>query len=277
MEMHVIRVFLYSPTGTTRKVVEAIIDGLEIQEVHLVDLTKPSVREQIIGRIYEDLVIFAVPVYFNHAPREVVDILEGVEGEGKPVILLAVYGNVGYGKVLWDLQEASQEASLIPVAAATFVGEHSFSHPEFPIAPGRPDDEDLHIARDFGGRVRNIMDGIEEPSLASLDPLPWKMPFLSRMIPDSFARYATREPRIDLEKCTRCGTCVKKCPVQAIDRSTLVIDGNSCTRCFACVKYCPATARIIAFKRPRLLRWFFSKHASRRRSARLFLPKNPSE
>ncbi|MCL1866599.1 MAG: 4Fe-4S binding protein [Oscillospiraceae bacterium] len=41
---------------------------------------------------------------------------------------------------------------------------------------------------------------------------------------------------IDLDKCKKCGLCMKKCPANAI--VDLVIDGSKCTKCGVCVGVC---------------------------------------
>mgnify|MGYP000552705614 CR=1 FL=1 len=46
---------------------------------------------------------------------------------------------------------------------------------------------------------------------------------------------------IDLEKCVKCGLCVKTCPVKAIS-PTFVVDNALCTRCNSCIEVCPKKA-----------------------------------
>lgn len=52
-------------------------------------------------------------------------------------------------------------------------------------------------------------------------------------------------------KCTRCGTCVRICPVEAnrLEGDTLHVDFTRCRSCGLCVPYCPADARSIAGRR----------------------------
>ena len=40
------------------------------------------------------------------------------------------------------------------IAGATFVGEHSYSTQQNPIAAGRPDADDLQFAETFGAKIR---------------------------------------------------------------------------------------------------------------------------
>jgi len=56
--------------------------------------------------------------------------------------------------------------------------------------------------------------------------------------------------RVDLEKCTGCGMCVKACPfgaVQIKDKEAVIME--NCTLCGACVKICPVEAIAIERKR----------------------------
>jgi len=45
-------------------------------------------------------------------------------------------------------------------------------------------------------------------------------------------------PRINLNKCRKCNTCVDSCPVHAIDRETKQIDYNACIGCMCCHELC---------------------------------------
>ena len=47
---------------------------------------------------------------------------------------------------------------------------------------------------------------------------------------------------IDSSKCIKCGTCLKKCPVNAIDLEKNRVDTDACIACLGCVNNCPAGA-----------------------------------
>ena len=57
-------------------------------------------------------------------------------------------------------------------------------------------------------------------------------------------------PRVETEKCRRCGACSENCPPGAIERDGGVprIRAADCIRCFCCQELCPADA--IAIDRP---------------------------
>ena len=47
---------------------------------------------------------------------------------------------------------------------------------------------------------------------------------------------------IDGSKCIQCGTCLKKCPVGAIDLEKNHVNTDACIACLGCVNNCPASA-----------------------------------
>jgi ferredoxin len=52
---------------------------------------------------------------------------------------------------------------------------------------------------------------------------------------------------IDPEKCIKCGTCTKKCPVNAIDLESHHVDTDRCIACLGCVNNCPVQAVDMSF------------------------------
>lgn len=53
--------------------------------------------------------------------------------------------------------------------------------------------------------------------------------------------------RIDKGICIKCGTCVKKCPVGAINLQAGSVDANRCIACIGCVNNCPTQAMKMKF------------------------------
>ncbi len=264
-------VILFSPTGTTKKILQGILSGLEIPVDRQIDLTRPESRENADINITSDLLLIGVPVYEERIPRLLSKTLGKLKGSGQPAILVALYGNVHYGLALKQLEDLTTAKGFLVAAAGAFIGEHSFTHHALPIAPGRPDEQDLRVAKKFGRDIREKLDQIESPDNFPTLDLPGKMPFFVRLLPKSFPRWFTRTPVFDTTVCTNCGVCAKACPTGALAPDTLDINEKACRRCFACVKMCPAGAREIRLKKGLIVRKFFSKALSHPRVPSLFL------
>ena len=221
--------------------------------------------------------IFAVPVYGGHVAPAALERLREIRGEGTPAIVLAVYGNRSFGTAVAELASFVAGRGFVPVAAGAFVGEHSYSTPETPIAQGRPDARDLAAATAFGAQVREkiamiqpvpdrapetasdtaattratqagTVDTAKAPATGALVPIdPAKLRFIRFVL--GYRRRQKRNPVVllpegDAARCTQCGRCVALCPTQAIARGDeLHTDPARCIRCCACVKGCAFGAR----------------------------------
>lgn len=67
---------------------------------------------------------------------------------------------------------------------------------------------------------------------------------MGRMVTPEIARRCTAVRAVP-ERCTRCGVCVKVCPVGCIrleKGATLPVFGPGCTGCWACFQHCPESA-----------------------------------
>lgn len=253
-----IRTFCFSPTGTSRKTAEAIARGIASPEglasgipIRAHDLTHAAAPAETVPE--QEIALFAVPVYGGHVPPLALKRLEGIRGNRTPAVIVAVYGNRAFEKAATELADFVRERGFVPVAAAAFVGEHSYSSERTPIAAGRPDAEDLSAAEAFGRAIRHklMQEGAVPVETARLkDPATPLIPLLRFIL---FAvRYLMRQkvhptvslPAGDEALCTHCGRCAALCPTNAIARcNELHTDPERCIRCCACVKGCPVGAR----------------------------------
>jgi ferredoxin/flavodoxin len=244
----------WSPTGTTRKLLHAIADGMALDTVETISLTHPKERQRSLHPIQSDALLVGMPVYEERVPAPVLPFLRQLQGTQQPGIPVAVYGNVGAGIALRQLSTALAAGGFRVVAGASFVAEHSFSHDALPVAAGRPDANDLQIAQAFGAKLAEKLASIED--VTSLDPvsLPGRLPLKARILPKNSARLFTQAPLVNLNACTHCKACVGACPMGAIDNDSLVIDETVCLRCFACVRTCRFAARAIVLRKRWLVR-----------------------
>lgn len=230
------RLIYFSPTRTSQKVVEAIGSGFSEMEMENIDLTYPDFKTGVqLGS--DELAIIGVPVYAGRVAAPAVERLKAIKGSNTPVILVVLYGNREYEDALIELRDLALKNSFIPIAACAFIGEHSFSSSDMPIAEGRPDDLDLVAAKDFGGKVFSTLSALaDKPQNQSVE-VPGDRPYKAGM---GFLPFT---PMVDHLKCTQCGECVATCPSGAIAlHAEIAMDVELCIFCCACIKNCPEGA-----------------------------------
>ncbi|WP_428567462.1 MAG: 4Fe-4S binding protein [Solidesulfovibrio sp. DCME] len=245
MRYEATRLVLFSPTGTTRRIVGNIGQGLGFAAVERLDMTKPGVLSPAAAPA-GTVTVLGAPVYAGRLPAEAVRRFGRVRGEGGPAVVVVTYGNRAYEDALLELCDLARAQGYIPVAAGAFVGEHSYSTPETPIAPGRPDARDTQAARDFGRTVAAKLARLDGPEHFAPLAVPGNAPYRESGLMGGVS------PTTVTALCQGCGQCVTACPVAAVRLGPdgPVTDAARCIRCCACVKGCPEGARL--FDHPKL-------------------------
>jgi ferredoxin len=256
---------VFSPTGTTRKIIESITQGLAPKSWSELDLTySDSDQESARNQMEEtEMAIIGMPVHAGRIPALAAERLRSsVKGRSRGAVLVVVYGNRAYDDALLELHNMAVELGFVPVAAAAFVGEHSFSSPDLPVAEGRPDSMDLEKALNFGKSVKekmlDVQNFADKPQQLSV---PGNFPYRDGVQP------APISPETEADKCVLCGDCVRSCPSGAIRlvNDSVVTDKMQCLRCCACIRVCPTGARVMTH--PKILelgRTLHEKFAERR-------------
>ena len=266
MKIANVNIVTYSPTRTSFKIAESIADGFGLGTNACIDLTYMAEGMKHAFK-HDDLVIIAAPVYGGRVAPKAVERLAGIRGNSTPVIVVVLYGNREFEDALLELNTIAVEAGFVVVGAAAFVGEHSFSSTEMPIAYGRPDADDLAIARVFGGRLRTCLMNTVSGGALAMPPLPGTVPYNEGFSPIPFS------PQVDVGACTRCGVCVPQCPTGAITMDeNIQFEVDRCTLCCACVKICPEEALSISGT-PALakMQWLY-ENCRGRKDPDLFMP-----
>jgi len=258
-----VNLIYYSPTGTSKKVLEGIAKGLGIKSVGHIDLTPTEAASKSHSIPAGELAVIATPVYGGRVPIVAAQRFKTVKGNGAPAVLVAVYGNRAIEDALIELRDITTENGFVTVAGASFIGEHSFSNDSTPIAPGRPDEVDMEKAIKFGEQVRAKLDGLAKPAEINV---PGNKPYKERN------PSGPRAPETVAEKCQLCGDCAEVCPTNAVTITSKVETANEkCTACSACVKACPTGARVWTNEGVKKAATWLNKEYSKRREPEFYL------
>ena len=178
MNLESIRLVYFSPTGTTKRIIEGIADGVGGAPFDKVDITLQSGRKYPIQTSPVQLLIVGVPVYAGRVPPHALQWLRTIEAHDTPVVCVVVFGNREYDDALLELKETMVGVGCIPIALAAYIGEHSFSDAEIPIAQGRPDADDLRHAESFGRRIKDTLLSLHSINQVHEVPIPGHHPFV---------------------------------------------------------------------------------------------------
>ena len=172
----------------------------------------------------EDTAVVVFPVYCQNIPKPVKRFLKGLEA--KYVALIATYGKISYGNVLYEAQKLLHgqviAGAYIPMGHTFLDGDY-----EFDVTQLLP-----------------IVQRMKAPRQAAI-PKAFKNP-LANFFPGLRSRIGVK-----IEKganCCSCGLCERSCPVGAIQNGRI---HSQCIRCLRCVTNCPPKA--LRYKNSRIL------------------------
>ena len=247
MERKKVWAVYFSATDTTKKTDLTIADeaarllGAEREDY---DFTLPGMRENGFAAGKDDLVIFGTPVYAGRVPNVLLKYLATIQGNGALAVPVVLFGNRNFDDGLIELRDILENTGFHTVAAAAFVGEHSFSKT---LAAGRPDADDMKEALAFAGKVAEKVKGLPKGEA----PAPVEV----EGVPHPYRGYYQPRDRkgvsIDIRKvkslvsdaCDDCKICADVCPMGSISHENVREYTGICIKCGACIKKCPKQAR----------------------------------
>ncbi len=233
----------FSPTKTTKLIVESIAEGFGSRNHQHLDASYADVSQNKVFSA-DEICVIGSPVYAGRLPAHFLSRMDHVKGNGRYAVLVVVYGNRDFEDALVELFDFALAHDFKPIAAGAFIGEHSYSTAQFPLSQGRPDASDIAKAIEFGRSVLTKLDS-GNPDLVVLGAaIPGNHPYKPIPLITNLA------PATDPKSCNDCQSCVGVCPVQAIlAANPSVSDSNACIRCCACIKVCPVSARSMVDQR----------------------------
>lgn len=230
MNIKKVHIFYFSPTHTTKTIVQNIGKGINL-ETEDYNLTFSCNNPKDYFFRENDLVIVGVPVYGGRTPAVTREMLSRIKGEGALAVPVVVYGNRAYEDCLLELKNILKENGFINIAGGAFIGEHSYTKK---VGTNRPDKDDIEKAVEFGKLIREKL----ENSTYSHDiQVKGNFPYKADMPKLIFAP-------VPNENCVDCGSCAPVCPTGAIDiNNHRKITAEKCIRCYACIRACSFNGR----------------------------------
>ncbi|MBU2514709.1 4Fe-4S binding protein [bacterium] len=250
----------FSPTRTTQKIIKAVAQGTGLENINEFNLTIPTVTSPLTEMDESHLAIFGSPVYAGRIPPEATSRLSQYKGNKTPAVIIVLYGNREYEDALLELKEIVSNQGFVPIAAGAFIGEHSYSTSEKPIAENRPDHSDLQKALGFGEKIMRKAENLATCEENSLPAIPGNFPYRE---PRDFS---TISPTSIESECTLCLDCVNACPTLAInEQNPAKTDKSLCIVCCACVKVCPSGARVMDHPQIKTVAdWLYTNYSVRK-------------
>lgn len=237
----------FSGTGTTEKTVRRIASSLAAAfsaPLEAVDFTAPAVRKEALTFGPDDLVVLGTPTYAGRVPNVLLPYLtEQIRGAATPAVPVVLFGNRDFDDSLMELRNIMTTNGFVPVAAAAFVGEHSFSRT---LGAGRPNAADLAEMDDFARAAAQKIGGLAAlpavpVAVAGQEPIrPYYTPRDRHGAPINILKV---KPKTDMALCGGCGLCAARCPMGSIDPADVSQVKGICIKCCACVKGCPSGAK----------------------------------
>ncbi len=238
MNVQSLKLVYFSPTGTTKAVIQGIARGINHGNTEVIDITSAEARMLPLSTTENDLLVIGLPVYMGRVPAALEEWLHLVNANNTPTVCIVVYGNRVYGDALLELKNIMIERGCKPIACAAFIGEHSFSTSETPIAENRPDAGDLIQAELLGHKINERLQSISSSDLISEIDLPGSYPYdgITKVWDVDFIKVSS--------SCSQCGICAERCPMGAVNfEDSSLVDIEKCITCCACIKSCPQNAR----------------------------------
>jgi hypothetical protein len=81
----------FSPTGTTKAVVQGISRGINQYLVEILDITRPDARKKPLQTSENELLVIAVPVYMGRVPALLMEWLQAIKAQKTPVVCCCLW------------------------------------------------------------------------------------------------------------------------------------------------------------------------------------------
>ena len=196
----------FSPTGTTRRVIDAVIAGIGSEGKVFYDVTHAFQTERQL--LSDGVVIIGAPVYAGRIPEDFLKRMKNYHAAGLPTVLVVLYGNREFEDALVELRDVATAQGFNVIAA------------------GRPDGDDLAVAFQFG---QQVVKKIECGDLSTPE-ISGDVPYRERV------KFGGIAPTTVAERCVLCGECAGARPVNIVTVTSTGVEtvAERCIMCSAC-------------------------------------------
>lgn len=234
----------FSPTGTTKKIVEYIGENLATRlntEICKLDFAVKTARDITYTFNKSDLLVIGVPTYAGRVPNILLDFLtKNISSNGAFVIPIVLFGNRNYDESLTELAMIMSKNNFINLGGGAFVGEHSFSNI---LGKDRPNEQDFLLASNFCDKIYTRFFKTPTENCMPVDINYQIKPYYTPR--DRYGKGVNIlkvKPKTH-DNCDNCKICANICPMGSISFENPHEIIGICIKCCACEKKCPKHAK----------------------------------
>ena len=236
----------FSPSGTSEKVIKKIASAIRDIPVETHDLLTPASRKKDYNFAPDDLVFFCT-MTASLVLTKFDEIFGCLHGNGAPFVGVVTFANTLYMKVilLEEVKAYAEKQGFKVAALGAFPAAHTLTSALG--SEGRPNAEDEKIMLDFGQRVYEKVLGGDyvlhgEIGANTSDSDAEKIASY-RAVENGHSTFPPAyKAKAISDACIKCKTCVRHCPVDAIDIENKTFDLDKCMGCWGCINRCPKKA-----------------------------------
>jgi ferredoxin len=259
-------VLLYSQTGMTSRYGRLTACLLKDRGL-AVDLSEMQGFDK--NRLVRyDLIIVGSPVFYYDIPANISDWLAAIPKiSGTPVAAFVSFGGPegNQHNALCNALGLLEKSGGVAAGMAAFRSIPGYPTPDWDSANQRagehlPDEATYEQVRTF---IKQVLERVKRGESINYDSELTAREVLRALPLVWLNKKAINKHTVDAAKCILCGTCVKKCPVNAIHPEKQAVDRDACLACFGCLNNCPADAVVMEYRGKRL--YGFPEYLRRRK------------
>ena len=252
-------VLWYSQTGYTERTGKLLAKTFENNRIKVISSEIRDFDKKEIPNF--DLIVIGSPVFYYDTPNYVKEwILSLPSLDGTPVASYVTFGGPegNQHNAACSILEYLTEREGVPIGMNAFMnmGAYPLSWSGEKVSEKTwnnrhlPNEETYKKVREY---AVYLITQVEQGKSAEFSKKLTLRECSTFFGPIWWTKRSIKNQYIIEDTCIACGTCVEKCPVDAIDLSDYTVDTESCVLCFGCINNCPAKAVNMEYKGKRLI------------------------